>query len=297
MSQSSPLRSAPIAIRRRGSTTPNQLDSDDDEEELCQSMDTLRLTTTNLLVGSLPTKQRGFVSKKTHTISSSMPAAPRLSSRNATVPPTKSPLLPRTTLSSQPTEGISYGSLRESQLEGRFLDGPASYRDRGSGEIRRLMGPSSLQASNKNERDFKGGFPASWQTPGERMQSTVASSTTPDKKSMLGDMMKDDSAEHRSNPTRELFGSFGSHYMQSTLHDRNFDDESSSMLSTSLTGLELLTRGDLMYRSTSDPPQSNSSKMAYSLSPPIQISESREHDELSSSENPDTEEAFDLDMD
>ena len=128
------------------------------------------------------------------------------------------------------------------------------------------------------------------------MQSSVASSTTPDKKSMLGDMMKDDSTERRSNTTRELFGSYVSNYMQTTLHDRNYDDESSSMLSTSLTGLELLSRGDLMYRSTSDPSQPNTSKNAYSLSPPIQLSESKEHDELSSSENPDTEEAFDLDM-
>lgn len=35
------------------------------------------------------------------------------------------------------SNAMSYGSLRESHLGGRFLDGPSSYRDSRSGEIRR----------------------------------------------------------------------------------------------------------------------------------------------------------------
>jgi len=298
MSHSSPQhRSAPIAIRRRGSATPRELDSDDEGELLTDLEDALRLTT---MVGSVPTKPRGFVTKHTNrTISSSMPAAPKLSySRPPSLAATDA-VPPFRLSSSQADAPISYGSLRESHLEGRFLDGPSSFRDRGSGEIRRFTGPSSLLASTMTTTiSTAAGIQTSLQTPGERMQSAVPSSAaTPEKKSMLGDMMKDDATEHRSNATTGGFVPI----MKPTIHDYRPDEVACNMLSTSLTGLELLARGDLMNRATPDPTIPNATMGRTGtpinfLSSPVRSLESREHDEASWYDNSDTEEVFDLDM-
>lgn len=134
MSHSSPHhRSAPIPIRQLSSgplaPAPDSDDRDTDSDTDNNHEDVLR-------VGSLPTKQRGFVVSR--TTSSSMPAAPRLLSRRSG-PPVPVAALPPTGVSTIPTvpNAMSYGSLRESHLGGRFLDGPSSYRDSRSGEIRR----------------------------------------------------------------------------------------------------------------------------------------------------------------
>jgi hypothetical protein len=101
-----------------------------------------------------------------------------------------------------------YGSLRESQLAGRFLDGPSSYRDR-SGQIK-------------------------W-------HQKVRFQSQPQQMS-LEDRMQ----ELREQQQQEQPSALSSMLATSvTLHDQDsiFNKDDEAHLSTSLTGLELLQRG------------------------------------------------------
>ena len=121
----------------------------------------------------------------------------------------------------------SYGSLRESQLAGRFLDGPSSYREKSSGQIKRWHTQKVRFQSPSSEGS----------TPGERMQELrEQQATTP---------------EQRQQPPRNKDGPSSlsamlmssPHTPASTFHDYEYSVEQEDVLSTSLTGLELLQRG------------------------------------------------------
>jgi len=49
--------------------------------------------------------------------------------------------------------GPAYGSLRDSHLRGRFLDGPASYRDRRTGDIRRVQNRVRFREGSSDSND------------------------------------------------------------------------------------------------------------------------------------------------
>lgn len=102
----------------------------------------------------------------------------------------------------------SYGSLRDSQLAKRFLDGPSSYREKGSNEIKQWGRVRFQQES----------------FPGERMQE---SGNQTDEKSSLSALLF---STESSAPT-------------SSFVDTEYSLQQEHVLSTSLTGLELLQRG------------------------------------------------------
>lgn len=91
----------------------------------------------------------------------------------------------------------SYGSLRESQLAKRFLDGPSSYREKGSNQIKKW---SRVRFAS----------------PGEEQHSA-------EKSSSLAEILS-------TQP-------------QSSFVDTEYSLQQENVLSTSLTGLELLQRG------------------------------------------------------
>lgn len=122
----------------------------------------------------------------------------------------------------------SYGSLRESQLAGRFLDGPCSYRDARSGQIKPRVDRFQNQQSSSSPMD------ETTSSLGERIQqaqqqqaqSQEATPTT----STLSNMMNSTTVQ------QGLAQSFAD-------QDQALCLENDKYLSTSLTGLELLQRG------------------------------------------------------
>ena len=103
----------------------------------------------------------------------------------------------------------SYGSLRDSQLAKRFLDGPSSYREKGSNEIKQWGRVRFQQGSS----------------PGERMREP--GNQTGEKSSSLSALLF---TTESSAPT-------------SSFVDTEYSLQQEDVLSTSLTGLELLQRG------------------------------------------------------
>jgi len=153
--------------------------------------------------------------------------------------------LPRSRLGS--AENVSYGSLRDSQYKGRFLDGPASYRDKRTGDIRKITRPrvhfDSIASSS---------MPTGLSI-GERI--------------MRSSKKKNPIKQGTSSLTALMEASGGPPSTEQTLPIRSttfYDDENHSsgredyMLSTSMTGLELLRQSNASGR----PPVN----MAFSLS-------------------------------
>lgn len=122
----------------------------------------------------------------------------------------------------------SYGSLRDSQIAGRFLDGPSSYRDKSSGQIKQW------QHSRQKVR-FQPSTASS--TLGERIQEFRESQqeATPQQQNATrspGEQPSSLSAIMSRQAPR-----------QSSFVDHEYSLQQENVLSTSLTGLELLQRG------------------------------------------------------
>lgn len=164
-----------------------------------------------------------------------------------------------------------YGSLRDSHQKGKFLDGPASYRDGRSGQIKRL--------------DHRVRFHASSAQPsisiGERIQQArknkeIQKKKEQDKKepattSSLSAMM--DQVVRKSDDTTDGSEKSTHHVHESAAPDgaagafgdlKNFgagDEDEPNMMSTSLTGIEVLMAAN---RCIPPPP----SRLAQSYAPP-----------------------------
>lgn len=115
----------------------------------------------------------------------------------------------------QEEDSPSYGSLRESQLAGRFLDGPSSYRDKTSGQIK------------------------TWRHQKVRFQSSSEKSGTP------GERMKEmrDQQDTPNSNSSSLSAIMSSQEASASFVDHEYSLQQDNILSTSLTGLELLQRG------------------------------------------------------
>jgi len=130
-----------------------------------------------------------------------------------------------------------YGSLRESHLDGKFLDGPASYRDKSSGQIH-LLHYNTKDMRLLPPQNHTLIPPPKTGMPGERMQSasSVANSST----SSLSTLLKGVTLPSpklpamQQPPTIALSSSFDPRY-----YDRQ-QENNDNMLSTSLTGFEVL---------------------------------------------------------
>lgn len=155
--------------------------------------------------------------------------------------------------SSNGDELPSYGSLRESHLEGKFLDGPSSYRDH-SGQIHALRhnqpvrmddsatsyhAPATLTGLLPPQNSTKVDGMADWSrlTPGERLMASssennkTTTTTTTTTTSTLSSMMMQGNLPPQAKTTTTM------RHDTTTLGDADADD---GMLSTSLTGLEIL---------------------------------------------------------
>jgi len=120
----------------------------------------------------------------------------------------------------QESASPSYGSLRESQLAGRFLDGPSSYRDKSSGQIKKWHTQKVRFQSS----------PSDGSTPGERMQE-------------LRDQQQQGAHSSKDEPSSLSAIMSSQAAPQSSFVDHEYSLHQEDVLSTSLTGLELLQRG------------------------------------------------------
>jgi len=147
------LRSSPIAIVRPNNEKANEptgfeTDADDDSEVDVVERDAIRLRRKyGDKVVAASSYQPGMTNEANSSsmFSKTMLKAPYLGSLSKAENFLKS--LPPISLSDEnanyhlgepPSEITSYGSLRESHQRGKFLDGPSSYREPRSGQIRRL---------------------------------------------------------------------------------------------------------------------------------------------------------------
>lgn len=152
----------------------------------------------------------------------------------------------------------SYGSLRESHLEGKFLDGPSSYRDH-SGQIHALRHNQAVRlddfaTSYQAPATLTGGLlppqnstakvdgMADWSrlTPGERLMAASSENnnnkTTPTTTtSTLSSMMMQGNLPPQAKTT-----SIRHDTTRASLGDAAAAADDDGMLSTSLTGLEIL---------------------------------------------------------
>ncbi|GAX10206.1 hypothetical protein FisN_3Lh403 [Fistulifera solaris] len=246
-------RSNPIAIVRNDNgpypeSSDDELDDDDDDiNTIHLELDALSIETEN--------------SRRVYT-SSSLPnhllRAPRLTAisdnDNKLALQYPAMLPPAMTSADNPLGGVetedrtSYGSLRDSNSRGRFLDGPSSYRDKNTGDIRALEHRVRYRSNNHN---LSQSLPASLSIGERIMQSRLkrkesASSQDNHQPSSLSALMEastdnstisspmqqaEDTAQQTKNRTV-------------TFYDEDFTrDRPSDMLSTSLTGLEVLQAG------------------------------------------------------
>jgi hypothetical protein len=157
-----------------------------------------------------------------------------------------------------------YGSLRDSHLEGKFLDGPASYRDRSSGHLHPLRhnqqirlddsatsyhAPSSLASRLVVPSTQEGGGMGDWTrlTPGERIlkatTTTPPSSAKPPTTSTLSSMMQGDPLPQQqatTNNSSTATTTESSTASSGGLYHREPEEDANAVLSTSLTGFEIL---------------------------------------------------------
>lgn len=148
--QSAPqTRSNPIAIARRPpekKEDPDELDSEDSDDDSALDIverDAIRL---RKKYGSSVITHPATQEDASSILSKSMLKAPYLGSMSksegylSSLPPISlsGPAASYDYDEDPPTEITSYGSLRESHQRGKFFDGPSSYREPRSGQIRRF---------------------------------------------------------------------------------------------------------------------------------------------------------------
>ena len=247
--QSQFTRSHPIAIRRSPNARGNvdlTSDDDDDEEDV------------NLSEDDSPNVERdaarlGLLTSR--SLPSRLLRAPRLSS----VPTNEDYLLYRNIpvaalpppMSLHNDDGMSgvdlgaaakmsYGSLRESNQQGRFFDGPSSYRDGRTGDIRRMVRfqatatddtPSHSAPNNLSIRD------RIQQSRQQRQAQQVSTSGDAKPTSSLAAMF--DKAPREPTPRISQQPA----PTATTFYENSLSALPTGALSTSLTGLEMLQRG------------------------------------------------------
>lgn len=258
------LRSSPIAIVRppsekaSGEPTGFETDEDDDSEIDVVERDAMRLRRKYGDKVMAKSYQPGMAQE---TSTSSMLMAPYLGSLSKSENFLMS--LPPISLSDEntnyqygepPSEITSYGSLRESHQRGKFLDGPSSYREPRSGQIRRLdrlgrPGAAGLSKSHQPSMSI-----------GERIQQ--AQKQKKDETGVAADvagastlaMMMDEASKNPQSGADEAVSEFESFKLGATTvvapHELSaFDaDEAEvydkfdppTMMSTSLTAFEVL---------------------------------------------------------
>lgn len=246
-------RSSPIAIKRSSGYDSSGIETSDDEDD--ESLVDVERDAVKL----------GLVSDTNDiNMSRSLPSrllrAPRLGSvptnedyisyRNipsATLPPPMTLNDQSFSLSGVlPEQTTSYGSLRESNMKGTFFDGPSSYRDSRTGDIRRLE--QRVRFTQKDDSSETQGGESSCLSIRDRIKKAR-------------EKKEKEAADAPKKPTSSLAAMFDGNEQSDTkpsaedaaadFQNRSFMDSSpfyetalpSGALSTSLTGLEMLQRG------------------------------------------------------
>lgn len=262
-------RSSPIAIVRplsEQTAEPTGFETDDDDDSVVDVVerDAIRLRKKygdKVLVASY---QPGMIDE-TVKVSKSMLQAPYLGSLSKSESFLTS--LPPISLSDEdrykyeeeaPAEIASYGSLRESHQRGKFLDGPSSYREPRSGQIRRLdhrlrypanKGLSSsqqqalsigerIQQAQKQKETQKQNVNGSGESEAVATTSTLSMMMDEVTKSTESQQEEGHSEFERMVPIRgsvHVTSTFGAEDAQ--MYDK-FDPP--TMMSTSLTAFEIL---------------------------------------------------------
>jgi hypothetical protein len=151
-------------------------------------------------------------------------------------------------------EKTSYGSLRESNQRGMFLDGPSSYRDSRTGDIRRLEQRVRFQppseATQKDGalsiRDRIRQSREQQQYDNSKSKLSLSSSFGKPKSTLAAIFDKETSSKGKEDiPTSPALTSIdSSNLLQTTpFYENPISALPTGALSTSLTGLEMLQRG------------------------------------------------------
>lgn len=222
MSQSNPLggqntpprsRSRPIAIRR--SSREFSADASDENEEDDDGVIDVERDAIRIGARSLPSR----LLLRAPFLGSVPSSSIRLSSNE---------MLPPAAASEQTTDTTtSYGSLRESNMRGRFWDGPSSYRDGRTGNIHRA-----------NVVRFQQDFDIPSLSIRERMQQTKQQSppTSAPSSTLAAMLEQEPSAGKQSNKLLQN----DQDVWDRPLYQQNDAVSSEHMLSTSLTSLEIM---------------------------------------------------------
>jgi hypothetical protein len=241
------MRSTPIAIvRDKGGHQDRHPDTSDEEESVDVESEAVKIASGNTS-RSLP----GRVLRAPFL--GSVPSNEDYISYQNMLPPPMA-------LSEQPApgekvnadQGTSYGSLRDSNARGRFLDGPSSYRDKGTGDIRSIQ----HRVRFRDNTTISSSAPSHSISIGERIMRSRklqaingVDKASEERTSSLSAMLEatDDSGIIVPDVPKQSLGVSAmkpSANQQSTAFydDESEDGLSSNMLSTSLTGLEVLQR-------------------------------------------------------
>jgi hypothetical protein len=241
----SAMRSTPIAIvRDKGSKSDRYPDTSDDDDSVDVELEAeeraSRNTSRSLPVRLLRAPFLGSVPSNEDYISY----------QNMLPPPMELAEQPAAGGQVNADQGTSYGSLRDSNVRGRFLDGPSSYRDKGTGDIRSIQ----HRVRFRDNSTISSSAPSHSISIGERIMRSrkmqaknEADKPSEERTSSLSAMLEstDDSgivAPDVPNQSLGLSAVKPPANQQSTAFydDESEDQPSSNMLSTSLTGLEVL---------------------------------------------------------
>jgi hypothetical protein len=154
----------------------------------------------------------------------------------------------RLTENTDSTLQLTYGSLRESHMEGKFVDGPASYRDR-SGQIHELRHNQKVHL-DASATSYHLPFLLPPQNTAKNLMTTdfslgdriMAGANTSNNKSpttsTLSSLMQNISPPHPL-PVATMMDNVAFQQQNQRYYDRS-DENETSVLSTSLTALEVL---------------------------------------------------------
>jgi hypothetical protein len=238
------MRSTPIAIvRDKSGQSDRHPDTSDDDDSVDVEFDADRNTSRSLPVRLLRAPFLGSVPSNEDYISY----------QNMLPPPMELSEQPAAGGQVNADQGTSYGSLRDSNARGRFLDGPSSYRDKGTGDIRSIQ----HRVRFRDNSTVSSSAPSHSISIGERIMRSrkmqaknEADKPSEERTSSLSAMLEstDDSGITDPDVPDQSLGVSAMKAPGNQLPTAFYDDESedrlsSNMLSTSLTGLEVLQRG------------------------------------------------------
>jgi hypothetical protein len=269
------MRSTPIAIARDygGQQDRHPDTSDDDYSVADDSVTDVELDALRIADGST-----------SHSLPIRLLRAPKLGSvpSNEDYISYHNMLPPPMVLSEQPAaggqvnadQGTSYGSLRDSHERGRFLDGPSSYRDKKTGDIR----STQHRVRFRDNTTISASAPSHSMSIGERIMRSRKlqaqngeDKSSEERTSSLSAMLQatDDAptfAPGLAGLSARASAANASANQKSVAfyNDDSEDRMSSNMLSTSLTGLEVLeraTRFDSVQEGASDSDSEGSAEL------------------------------------